>query len=40
MNAYTRYTALALGFVQAIGITLGIVRAALVSDSVFFILQL
>ena len=38
MNAYTRYTALALGFVQAIGITLGIVRFALASDSIFFIL--
>ena len=38
MNAYTRYTALALGFVQAIGITLGIVRSALASDSIFFIL--
>ena len=38
MNAYTRYTALVLGFVQAIGITLGIVRSALTSDSIFFIL--
>ena len=38
MNAYTRYTALVLGFVQAIGITLGIVRSALASDSIFFIL--
>lgn len=37
MNAYTRYTALVLGFVQAIGITLGIVRFALKSDSIFFI---
>lgn len=38
MNAYTRYTALALGFVQAVGITLGIVRSALVSNSIFFTL--
>ena len=37
MNLYTRYTALALGFIQAIGITLGIVRSALVYDSIFFI---
>ena len=28
MNAYTRYTALALGFIQATGITLGIVKGA------------
>ena len=32
MNAYTRYTALVLGFIQAIGITLGIVRRALQSN--------
>lgn len=38
MSLYTRYTALALGFVQAIGITLGIVKPALASDSIFFIL--
>ena len=37
MNAYTRYTALVLGFIQAIGITLGIVRPALVDNSIFFI---
>ena len=37
MNLYTRYTALALGFIQAIGITLGIVRSALVDNSIFFI---
>ena len=37
MNAYTRYTALVLGFVQAIGITLGIVKPALADKSIFFI---
>lgn len=37
MDKYTRFTALALAFVQAIGITLGIVRNALKSDNVFFI---
>lgn len=37
MDKYTRFTALALAFVQAIGITLGIVRSALKSDNVFFI---
>lgn len=37
MDKYTRCTALALAFVQAIGITLGIVRSALKSDNVFFI---
>ena len=36
MNLYTRYTALALGFVQAAGITLGIVRSALIDQSMFF----
>ena len=37
MDKYTRFTALALAIVQALGITLGIVRSALRSDSVFFI---
>ena len=37
INKYTKYVALALAFVQAIAITLGIVRKALRSDSVFFI---
>jgi preprotein translocase subunit SecY len=37
INKYTKYVALALAFVQAIAITLGIVRDALRSDSVFFI---
>lgn len=37
MDKYTRCTALVLAFVQAIGITLGIVRSALKSDNVFFI---
>lgn len=37
INKYTKYVALALAFVQAIAITLGIVRGALKSDSVFFI---
>lgn len=37
MNAYTRYTALVLGFIQAIGITLGIVRRALQSNNLFFV---
>ena len=37
MNLYTRYTALVLGFIQAIGITVGIVKPALVDKSVFFI---
>ena len=38
MNAYTRYTALALGFIQATGITLGIVKGALVNQGIFFII--
>ena len=38
MNAYTRYTALALGFIQATGITLGIVKGALVNQGMFFII--
>ena len=37
INKYTKYTALGLAIVQAIGITLGIVRRALQTDSVFFI---
>ena len=37
MNSYTRYTALVLGFIQAIGITLGIVRRALQSNNLFFV---
>ncbi len=38
MNAYTRYTALVLGFIQAIGITLGIVKGALLNQGIFFII--
>ena len=38
MNLYTRYTALALGFIQATGITLGIVKGALVYKNAFFII--
>ena len=38
INKYTKYIALALAFVQAIAITLGIVRSALSTDSVFFII--
>ena len=37
INKYTKYVALALAFVQAIAITLGVVKNALRSDSVFFI---
>lgn len=37
MNKYTKYTALGLAIIQAIGITLGIVRRALQINSVFFI---
>lgn len=37
INRYTKYTALGLAIIQAIGITLGIVRRALQTDSVFFI---
>lgn len=37
INKYTKYTALGLAIVQAIGITLGIVRRALQTESVFFI---
>ena len=36
INKYTKYTALGLAIIQAIGITLGIVRRALQTDSVFF----
>ena len=38
MNKYTKYIALVLAFIQAIGITLGIVKGALISKSVFFII--
>lgn len=37
INMYTKYIALALAFIQAIGITLGIVRRALASQHPFFI---
>lgn len=37
INKYTKYTALGLAIIQAIGITLGIVKRALQTDSVFFI---
>lgn len=37
MNMYTRYTALGLAIIQAVGITLGVVRSALKSDNIFFI---
>lgn len=37
INKYTKYTALALALVQAIGITLGVVRSALKNNNVFFI---
>ncbi|MEG1413512.1 MAG: SecY family transport protein, partial [Acidaminococcaceae bacterium] len=37
INKYTKYTALALALVQAIGITLGVVKGALKSNNVFFI---
>lgn len=37
MNMYTRYTALVLAIIQAVGITLGVVKSALSSDSIFFI---
>ncbi|MGL6106837.1 preprotein translocase subunit SecY [Romboutsia sp.] len=38
INKYTKYIALALAFVQAIAITLGVVKGALKTDSVFFII--
>lgn len=38
MNLYTKYTALALGFIQATGITLGIVKNALVYKNTFFVI--
>ena len=38
INLYTRYTALALGLIQATGITLGIVKGALVYKNAFFII--
>lgn len=37
MNMYTRYTALVLAIIQAVGITLGVVKSALKSDNIFFI---
>ena len=37
MNMYTRYTALVLAIIQAVGITLGVVKGALKSDNIFFI---
>ena len=37
INKYTKYIALALAFIQAIAITLGIVKGALISTSAFFI---
>ena len=38
INKYTKYIALALAFIQAIAITLGIVKGALISTSAFFII--
>ncbi|WP_455543156.1 preprotein translocase subunit SecY [Intestinibacter sp.] len=38
MNMYTRYTALVLAIIQATGITLGVVRSALRSKSIFFLI--
>lgn len=37
INKYTKYIALALAFVQAIAITLGIVRSALATNNAFYI---
>ena len=37
INKYTKYTALVLALIQAIGITLGVVKGALKSSNVFFI---
>jgi preprotein translocase subunit SecY len=37
INKYTKYIALALALVQATGMTLGLIRSALETDSVFFI---
>ena len=37
MNMYTRYTALVLAIIQAVGITLGVIKSALKSDNIFFI---
>ena len=37
MNMYTRYTALVLAIIQAVGITLGVIKSALTSDSIFSI---
>ena len=38
INKYTKYIALALAIVQAIAITLGVVRSALQTDSVFYMI--
>ena len=38
INKYTKYIALVLAFIQAIAITLGIVKGALISKSAFFII--
>ncbi|MBQ3420827.1 MAG: preprotein translocase subunit SecY, partial [Romboutsia sp.] len=37
INKYTKYTALVLALIQAIGITLGVVKGALKSSNLFFI---
>ena len=37
INKYTKYTAIVLGLIQGTGITLGLIRGALKSDNVFFI---
>ena len=37
MNMYTKYTALVLAIIQAVGITLGVIKSALTSDSIFSI---
>ena len=34
---YTKYTALVLAIIQAVGITLGVIKSALTSDSIFSI---
>lgn len=38
INKYTKYIALALAFVQATAITLGVVKNALISNSAFFVI--
>ena len=37
MNMYTRYTALVLAIIQAVGITLGVIKSGLTMDSIFSI---